>query len=379
MPRSAMTQPNLSLPPWVSRLRNDADLNSSLELAWLDPDARAALREDWLGVWNQVPYEDGFHADCRQRLARCVPLAQGPVRERRLRPTQSRLVLVHDPEEPDIVFGNLSHAMPSMLWVRAEPGAVLDALRPYLIDPAPAVVDLPRVARTVKILDIDDRAVVANSIDNLELWMDDATWASAHNDDPWRYASRPMGMLDQARWLRETSEEHPDRFPSLSWRTLWSKGVMRLEQHPMGMWVFELRYAPASDGKVIDAVNELLGSRLPRDLPVDLAASLLRGGCLGEDFVEELRARGERPLDQAALTCGLGPAEMSSHETLLRLAREHRTDEDMLGSLADLAARYRHDAVLFEIAALSEGTALGDDLMQFLAPSQPATDGQVAS
>lgn len=70
-----MNQTNLSLPPWVSRLRNDADLNSSLELTWLDPNARDALREQWLGVWNQVPYEEGFHAECRQRLARCVPLA----------------------------------------------------------------------------------------------------------------------------------------------------------------------------------------------------------------------------------------------------------------------------------------------------------------
>ena len=34
-------------------------------------------------------------------------------------------------------------------------------------------------------------------------------------------------------------------FPSVSVRTLFSRSVLTIEQHPFGLWVVELRYAPA--------------------------------------------------------------------------------------------------------------------------------------
>lgn len=369
-----------SQPSWIRDLRNDAQLNRDLDLAWLDPHEQDALRDDWLAVWNQVPYGEHFHAQCRERLGRCVPLAQGLKRERRLSHTSSQLVLTFDPDDPDTVFGNLSHAMPSMLWVRAQPtvDGIRAALAPYLVAQAPSVVELPRTLRLVKSLDIEDRAVIERSIENLELWMDDATWASAFEEDPWLGAPERLNMLDMAAWTRDVAQEHPDRFPSLSWRSLWSKGVLRIERHPFGMWAFELRYAPAKDRTTIDLVNELLSSRLPDDLPVDLAASLLRGGCLGMEYVRDLEVRNELPVDRAGLSCALAPGEMTAFAALEKLMHEHHDDAELLGLLGDLASRYRHDELLFEMAVLTRGTKLGQDLLTFLSPRSNEAPSQEA-
>lgn len=363
-------------PLLMNILRNDSTLNHTLDLHWVSPEERDAIRSDWLSIWNQVPYDDAFHAQCRERLLRCVPLAQGVKRRRRLQPTESQLVLVQDPAEPEDVFASLSHALPSMLWIPcgATPKDVLRALAPYLVEEIPALTDLPCSLRVVK-TEITSLEVVENAVEALELWLDDTVWANSFNDDPWRSQQGQLNMLDQARMLRWVREDSPNRFESLSWRSLWSRSVLRVEKHPLGMWVFDLRYAPAQESKAMDFVNELMKTRFPRDLPIDLAASILRGSTLTDAYVQDLRARGEGVMEQAAITCAIEPAEMTSFETLRRLVQENRGDEVVLGDLARVASAYRHDAVLFEIMALTEGMPLGDELRQFLAPPRTPPEG----
>jgi hypothetical protein len=285
-------------------------------------------------------------------------------------------VLVQDPAEPEEVFASLSHALPSMLWIPcgSAPKDVLRALGPYLVDEDPALMDLPCSLRVVK-TDISSLEVVENAVEALELWLDDTVWANSFDDDPWRSREGQLNMLEQARMLRWVREDSPTRFESLSWRSLWSRSVLRVEKHPLGMWVFDLRYAPAQENKAMDFLNELMKSRLPRDLPIDLAASILRGSMLTDAYVQDLRARGERVMEQAAITCALEPAEMTSFETLRRLVQENRGNEEVLRDLAQVASAYRHDAVLFEIMALTEGMPLGDELGQFLAPPRTPPDG----
>jgi len=352
-------------------LKGDDELTRALDLRWLSDDESAAVKEAWLSAWRQVPFDETFHDRCRQRLERCRPLALGPARRRRFDQTENRLVLVSDPAAPDEVFVSLSHAMPSSLWLAAPATreGLLEAVASYIDPERPLAVELERTHRMVKPLDVDRLEQIEQAVRGLELWVDDATWGSAFDDDPWRGVDGPIEMLDQARWREEAAAEDPDRFPSLGFRMLWSGSTMRVEQHPMGMWVFDLRYRPAADKRVIASLNDLLGIRLPEDVPVDLAASLLRGGVIDAHLVAELQARGEAPLDRAAVACGHAPAEIETGAILQAVVDEVGSDEQALATLANLASRYRHDALLFALWRQSEGTPLGNDLELFLSPA----------
>lgn len=353
-----------------SALQGDDELTQMLELQWLSDEEGAAVRQDWLAVWNQVPFDEAFHDRCRQRLERCLPVALGPVRQRRLDQTENRLTLVCDPEAPEKVFVSLSHAMPSLLWVvvpATRPG-LLEALGPYLDPERRPAVELERHLRVVKPLDVEAPSQLDDAIRGLELWVDDTSWGSAFDDDPWQRVEGPLGMVDQTRLLREAAAEDPDRFPTLGYRMLWSGSILRIEQHPMGMWVFDLRYRPAQDEKVIANLNDLLGTRWPEDLPIDLVASLLRGGVIDERLLADLEAQREAPLDRAAARCGMAPGETSTAATLAQIVDEVGDDQDALATLANLASRYRHEALLFTLWDRTEGTPLGDDLERFLSP-----------
>src|SRR5687768_13048592 len=114
-----MTAPDLPL--WAGALRNDDALAAELSLRWLDPHEALQVREEWLAIWDDVPYEAGFHATGRARLARSLPLAIGPTRERRLRRTASSLVIGFDPATPDAPWISLADTMPPQAWAIGGP------------------------------------------------------------------------------------------------------------------------------------------------------------------------------------------------------------------------------------------------------------------
>ncbi len=357
------------VPAHITALRKSDDLRRRLDVDWLDAQKQQELRAYWLEIWAQVPYGEPFHTDNLQRLQRCVPLAQGTTRQRRLDHTVNTLALVWDPADPEFVFVSLSHAFPPLLWIKADAQAqaVLDAVAPYLVEAKP-LPQLSRSARVVKMLDVPDRGVIERTLENLELWLDDTMWASAFDDDPWLDVQGPLSMVQQTIWRKDVAEEHSGRFPSISCRTLWSKSNLRIEQHPFGMWVFDLRYDPATDADVIALVNEISPGHLPLDLPVDLAASLLRDANLGDVYVSDCRARGQI-VDAAAMECALAPGETRSHAALLAALAAKRDDPAALDAIADLALAYRYDAVLFEMTNHTAGTDLGDWLLTYLAPT----------
>jgi hypothetical protein len=82
---------------------------------------------------------------------------------------------------------------------------------------------------------------------------------SAHDDDP--YADLPTPP------------------------TLWSRSVVRIERHPFGLWVFEVRYAPVQgDRTAVARLSDASG--FPADLPVDVVPTLLRGPLTVPDEVD---------------------------------------------------------------------------------------------
>lgn len=359
----------MHVPDQILSLRADEALRA-LDLQWFDEGEREFVRIDWLEIWQQIPFDDPFHSDCAARLERCVPLARGTARQRRLSGTTNELVLVYDPQFPEAVFINLSHAMPSRLWLMVEANgqAVVEATRPYLVEIC-SMAELGRTIRLAKFVDLEDLQTLENALVGFELWLDDATWGSDFNDDPWRSQEGSMSMIDQTIWLRDTASQHPNRFPSKSFRTLWSRSVLTVEQHNMGAWVFELHYRPVAESEAVAFVNEITQSRLPLDLPIDLAASLLRGRNVGHELLADFDARNEALWDRLMIRCALDNGEPTTVATLRAEMLANADDIDMLGGIADLAAAYHHYGLLFELAQQTAGTALGDDIRGFLSPA----------
>jgi hypothetical protein len=276
----------------------------------LRDDEQAAARAAWTRGWAAVPFEQDFHAACAAVLARSVPLFAGPTRLRTLRKGPAELTLVYDPEAPDALWASLGALMPALAWfdVGTTAAAVRGGLAPYLAPGATRVPALPRALRMMLTDELDDTTIIEQAIERLEPWMDDATWRSAHDDDPWEGAGRDLGMLELHAMVREAGEEGAGRFPAMSARTLWSRSVLKIESHPFKTTVFELRYAPATRGYGATRMRETLGPWLPADLPADLAASLLRGGFIPATALPDMVAKRGASLQPVHAACALEPA-----------------------------------------------------------------------
>ncbi len=366
------------VPDWVAGLREDAGLSAELGLRWLDEDEQEATRELWRSTWNQIPYGEAFHARCAERIEASIPLAEGPVRHRRLSKAASRLVLVADPTEPDVAWLSLSHAIPPDAWAVAgsTPDEVHRAVSFYTLAESPSLTALERVERLVKPIDGQGIDVIKSGIEGFELWVDDATWGSAFVDDPWRDVDPDAGMMTLTVHLRSVGEQAAGRRMSFGYRTLWSRSALTIEQHPFGLYVFELRYRPAADRRAIERLaGAEQGSRLPPDLPVDLAASLLRGGSFSRESIRMNEERSWGPFELATL-CALDPGEASTVAKLREAVDLWAGDEQMRG-LVEVLHAYDHQSLLFECAAAAQDDELRGQLLRLLAPPplEPETDG----
>ncbi len=345
-------------PPWFDEVRAWA---KERRFTWLDDVRRDVIRAEWLDVWSQVAFDPAFHDACSARLERCVPLVTTMTRERRLSRTESTATLVFDPEEPARVLVRWSHAMPSLCWSVAAPAELSDVFAVY------ARGDLPtrfqkrlRIAKTLGDATLD---MITGSIDGQELWVDDAFWGSAHDDDPWGNVGSDLNMLALSVHVRELGAQTADRFPSQTCRTLWSKSTLCIEQHPRGIFVFEARYDPANDASAVAAIAERVDIQLPADLPMDVVASLLRGPSCALANVDE------PSVVAATLRCALDPSSPATVALLVEAIASAASDAE-LGALAGLASSYRHDGLLFEIAERASGS-LRAELEAFLRPPPP--------
>ena len=355
------------LPRWVGALRRDDDLREALGLEWLDAAEQERRRQDWLETWSQIPYDDHFRAVCARRLERAVPLADGPERTRRIGRQRCRMTLVLDPEDADHIHVSLSEVMPAVLWARAEPTAagLRGAMRTYLAGSRGEAVERSRVTRLIKHLPQSvDHALLRRFVETQELWLDDAPWGSWYDRDPWPELDTALGLVDLHAGFESALRQHGGRFPALSFRSLWSRGFLRFEQHPFGIWVFDLRYAPAGDAAAVTQVNELLDARFPLDLPVDLLAALLRESTFFRSSLDERMARGQWHPYNAAALCALEPGEATTTRALRQWLEEHADDAEIVGALSDIAAEYQHDALLFELAATTAHPGLRASLVE---------------
>ncbi|UQA57300.1 hypothetical protein [Polyangium aurulentum] len=361
------------VPDWVSTLRDGAEPgHKALPLQWLDGKASRARGGEMLETWDEIPFGEDFKAICRRRIARSVPVASGPPRRARLAERQEPLTLLFDPEAPEGLVAALGDKMPSLLWVPLgrTPASLREALGPYLASALGSVHGFSRVERIFKgtsdELGLDSIDHLAQAIAVFEGWIDTPFWGNAKDDDPWPLDPSSLSMIHLRVLLDESRRQTPSRFLAYGFRTLWSRSVLRVEQHAWNGFVFELRYEPSRHPDLARALRTSVPNVLPDDIPVDLLASILRGPILTRDFVDEAIGREGAVPYLALAKCALEPGET----TALALLESMQGGEHAMAAL-ELASAYGYRGLLHEVLATTEDASLRGQLEGLLAPKPP--------
>jgi hypothetical protein len=370
---------NRALPTFLDALQKDESLAAELGIRWLDEEERGLLHRSALGVLRGAAVDERWRARGLERLERSLPLALGPERHKRVLKASSSTALFHDPERPGHVLLSLAASMSPLTW--AEAPATPEGLRAlfarYFVEAGP-VVALPRVFRSVANFGDADRGVLEEALTRGHPMIDDAVWYCAHVEDPW-LGVEDRGGLSLTIQMREVQRDHGGRFPSVSARTLFSRSALTLEQHPFGLWVVELRYAPAPDAAAVRWVNEIFRSHFPEDLPVDLIGSnVLQGGHTAAIELDEQEARGEIDRFLIAARLALAPCEPGTTRRLRGYVERFADDGETLGFLATVASSYDDQEILGEIALRAAGSEMAESILGHLQPkgaeSEPNPD-----
>ncbi|MEQ1564691.1 MAG: hypothetical protein ABMA64_03550 [Myxococcota bacterium] len=237
-----------------------------------------ALREEWTARWQQewasAHWNEGFVAAGAAASDAWVVAGVAGVRRRRLSEAPCPLVVLEHPELGHALLPSL--VFPPMAMIRA--ADLTRALADYRQPSRPAWA-LPGRYRVCVPLELESVDAIASTLEAVEPWMDDTWYGSAHDDDPYDAMGDPPRQIDRILARRTALDQHPNRVDSWSVRTLWSRSVVRIEQHPHQLWVFHVSYPPV--GTDPDAAVRLSGSTgFPADLPIDVVPCLLRTSSL---------------------------------------------------------------------------------------------------
>jgi hypothetical protein len=91
--------------------------------------------------------------------------------------------------------------------------------------------------------------------------------------------------------MQETTSQEGGRPAACSFRTRWSGCVLTGECHLDYFLVVQVKYWAASHEQVVQRMNEVQGSAIPLDVPIDLAAALMSFKLIDTDKVIELLGR----------------------------------------------------------------------------------------
>jgi hypothetical protein len=345
----------MSLPPFADRFRAEIEREPT-QFRWVDPDERSGLTKALSEGFDEFQFEDGFQGEGLARIARSVPLFHGPSRKVRLTTEERTSTLLFDPESPEKLWLALGPNLPPQMWIEAEP--TLDGLKrdlgAYLDRPHTSAHRLTRSLRisrgALEDLGLESIDHFANVIAHREKWTDGvAVWKSGCSDDPWPEDTTHESMIHLRVTSDRAMEQHAQRRPSISMRTLWSRSVLTVELGPWEHIVFELRYdeAPKPSRRTLD------DETIPDGIPVDLLASLLRGSSVMPKGLAELKKGPLTPFI-GLLACLLEPAETSTVELLRTMVRDPELREPAIALANSIGAR----GLLYELECETNDDAL---------------------
>jgi hypothetical protein len=348
-------------PKWLESLKKDPQAGEGIH--WFTPEESEAKRAElvrWYEsgdarVRHHLP--DAAFTAARSQVARFLPLGEGPTASDRAG-NKTRCWLLMDKQSRDELRVALSPVHPPFLWLTAGQTAtsLKEALAPYFPSFVPAEEKLERTLRGFL------GTGATHKIDLMQLhtryahsaFLDGTAWGSAHKKDPLQsdmLLKGPEGE-EQARRYREQAPEGP---PSFSFRTLFSKSILRAEAFAnvadgVNVFIGELRYQPAKQAELIRKLNSLLGTKYPEELPVDLAGALLG---LPFDTADVIRPALQQQTDPAKISFGLicldclAPDDATAEKDL-RPSAAHE-DGSVRQLVANLALRRRLKGLLAEM------------------------------
>src|SRR5689334_19990592 len=118
---------NDALRGWLGALREDASLSGELGIRWLDEDERRQMYAGAWGVLEGMGGDAGWNERGLARIRRCVPLALGPERKKRVMQSATSTALFFDPDRPERVSLSMAASMSPLVW--AEAPATVEGVR----------------------------------------------------------------------------------------------------------------------------------------------------------------------------------------------------------------------------------------------------------
>lgn len=278
-------------PRWLESLKKDPRL-AVAGVRWLTPEASAAHRQRALqddaepALRLRLQLSEEAFAEAKEKVEGHLPIAEGPsvtdhrggvhrslfwIGTRGLAATELKLAL--------------SPQHPPACWVSAGQTveAIQEALSTYF----------PKQRTEAEAFSSVERGFLgSNAADGLDLiklhdryaaspFVDPVAWGSAHAEDPRGDAPLSPGHRgrERARGYR-AQDDDPTTPTSFTFRTLHSKSILRVEAHlevgpGLHVFVAEVRYQPVRNTAPVERLNQAMGTRLPMDLPLDLAGALM--------------------------------------------------------------------------------------------------------
>lgn len=341
-------------PSWLSALTGDeTSRGETLTVAWLSQAASLATKREADAAAEDAQWGDRpIGTAIAQRRARSVIVGRGPERTARLQTRSEAIWLWFDPETPDQLFAAFGLGFPSVLWlpVGDSLATIERALQPYLVNQAPGV--LATAGRERYFIAGDENAFenVAGFYEQRQLTFDTTTpWGSKYAEDPWG-EERPIGAslsIRESYAYRDFVAQNGSSVDTLSFRTLFSRTVARIERHPFSSVVVEVQYTPHPDSAIVAAINRDFDVALPVDAPLDLAVSLLYAGKYTRSRAAEIVAA-DGPSPMAVLAqCALMPAHTTTQAKLLEWAKDPALFRDVL----DIATAFGFRQLALVLAA----------------------------
>ncbi|HLL02989.1 MAG TPA: hypothetical protein VK539_20585 [Myxococcaceae bacterium] len=367
------------LPKWFEALKKDPKATEA-GIRWLTPEETETRRAELArgfespGLNARLYLPEATFTAARAQLARFVPVAEGPATADR-GGTKHRGLLLLDKQAPaaEELKVALSPLHPPLLWVGGGQtvASLKDVFTAYFPAHMPAEEKLEKTVRAflgtgsvnkIDLIQLHDRYKASPFLDAL-------AWGSAHKREPFTTDMLPRGPEGQDI-ARRYREQAPDARPSYTFRTLFSKSLLRAEAFAnaaegVNLFAVQVRYRPAKQAALIKDLNQKLGTHYPEDLPVDLAGALLG---LPFDPPEVIRAALQKQppvpnLVFALLCLDSLAADNAAAEQDLRPFAAH-ADNSVRQTVANLALRRGLKPLLTEMAGREEHPELKKQLAE---------------
>ena len=367
------------LPKWFEALKKDPKATEA-GIRWFTPEESEKKRTELAQGYESPELRNHLHlpeaafTTAKTQVARFLPVAEGPATTDRTG-TKHRGLLMLDKQAPsaDELKVALSPQHPPLFWLSGGQtvASLKDVFTAYLPSYFPSEEKLEKTVRAFL------GTGSANKIDLIQLhdrykaspFLDPVAWGSAHPREPFTTDALPRGPEGQ-EMARRFREQAPEGTHWYSFRTMFSKSVLRAEAHAnmadgVHIFVAQVRYRPAKQAAQLKDINQKLGTHYPEDFPVDLAGALLG---LPFDQAELIRAGAQKqppvPSINFMLLClDCLATDNAAAEKDLRPYASH-ADTSVRQTVANLALRRGLKPLISEMAGTEQHPELKKQLSE---------------